>query len=318
MTCVQVSAPEPPRLVSIVHADDCGLSEGITNSILKCHDTGWLQRTSIVVTGAAWQYAVSTLRERPHLGVVAHLNLFEGVPLSPAAEVDLLVDRRGRFNRGFLQLWRRTLASRSATRLRSQVRLELRRQLERFGDAFGRAGSVSVDSHLHYHVIPGVFNELLPLCGEFSVHSVRLPRERLYWPSTTGAPRPRVVNVAKNLTLQMLSRRAARLVEEHALQTTDAFVGVLATGEMTLAHVRAALDCLRRRQTPATVEILFHPGRARPEETYLWSDRPHLAEVYRSPARDREAQVLCSAELGHLLQEYASSDAGFDPAAPTR
>ena len=92
----------------------------------------------------------------------------------------------------------------------------------------------------------------------------------------------------------------------HSLQSTEAFVGVLGTGGMTLAHVRAAFQDLHRRGLRGTVEILFHPGRARPEESSLWSDRPELRELYLSVDRDHEADVLCSNEFGELLREYGS------------
>ena len=96
------SPVSPPPLVTVVHADDCGLSAGITDAIIRCHDHGWLRRTSVVVNGAGWTHAVSELRRRPALSLALHLNLFEGEPLSKPADVDLLVDRRGRFNRGLL------------------------------------------------------------------------------------------------------------------------------------------------------------------------------------------------------------------------
>ena len=103
-----------------------------------------------------------------------------------------------------------------------------------------------------------------------------------------------MVNVAKNVVLRMLSHRATPALKSRSLKTTEAFVGVLGTGAMSLAHVRAALDHLRRSGTTGTVEILFHPGRARHDEASLWSDRPELRAFYLSADRDREAELLCS------------------------
>jgi hypothetical protein len=116
------------------------------------------------------------------------------------------------------------------------------------------------------------------------------------------------VNIAKNLLLTALCRRAAPALQARSLSTTTAFVGVLGTGVMTLAHVRAALEHLRRRGISGSVEILFHPGRARPEEASLWSDRPELRTLYLSDDRDREAEVLCSRDLGQLLRTYRMLD----------
>ena len=299
----------------IVHADDCGLSAGITDAILRCHDAGLLQRTSVVANGAAWDYAVRLLQQRPRLAVALHLNLFEGRPLSPPEEVNLLVDRHGRFTRGFVGLWAKCVTH---ARIRNQLRLELRRQVERFVTAFGDRGALTVDGHVHYHVIPPVFDCLLELCAEYPIAAVRLPREPLYWPPMLAGGRPRLANVAKNLVLRALSHRAVRALPATSLATTDAFIGVLGTGNMTLAHIAAALEHLRVRSTARTVEILFHPGRARAHEADLWSDRPRLRTLYLSPDRDREAELLCSPALAQLLQLYGGTPGGHRmPSSPS-
>ena len=288
-------------LVPIVHADDCGLSPGITDAILACYDRGWLRRTSVIVNGAGWEYAVAELKQRPRLPVVLHLNIFEGRPVSPPSEVDLLVDARGQFYRGFAMLWARGLAGAGAGRLRGQIRLELRRQIERFQEGLASGGPLSVDGHVHYHIIPPVLGELLALCAEYPIRTIRLPREPLYWP-LTRVPRPSAVNVLKNVVLRTLCRRALPALEARSIDTTAAFIGVLATGAMTLEHVRASLEYLRQTGASGTVEILFHPGRGRPQEAWLWKDRPDLEAYYLSPDRDREAELLRSDALGELLR----------------
>jgi len=84
---------------------------------------------------------------------------------------------------------------------------------------------------------------------------------------------------------------------------------------MSLGHVRAALDHLRRAGASGPVEILFHPGRCRPDEASQWSDRPDLQAFYSSPNRDREAALLRGVALGDLLREYgALPDDGGEPA----
>ena len=273
---------------------------------MACYDRGWLRRTSVVVNGAGWEHAVDALRCRPNLAVGLHLNFFEGTPLSPPGELDLLVDTRGRFCRGFAALWAHGLAVKSAARLRAQLRVEMQRQIERFLTSFSDRGPLSVDGHVHYHLLPPVFGELLSLCDVYPIDTIRLPREPLYWPLVAGAPRPAMVNVAKNVVLRLLSYQATRALESRSLKTTEAFIGVLGTGAMSLAHVRAALDHLHRSRTTGSVEILFHPGRARHDEASLWSDRPELQAFYLSENRDREAELLCSPVLDQLLRTYGA------------
>src|SRR5215208_4394921 len=117
MSSVRPLGVDPPRLVPLIHADDCGLSEGITDAIVACHDHGWLRRTSVVVNGAAWEHAVRVLSHRDSLSVVLHLNLFEGAPVSSPRDVNLLVDQHGRFCRRFGELWARGMAGADAVRL---------------------------------------------------------------------------------------------------------------------------------------------------------------------------------------------------------
>ena len=311
-----LSRVSSPPLAAIVHADDCGLSRGITDAIIGCYDHGWLRRTSVVVNGAGWTHAVSELRRRPGLLAALHLNLFEGEPLSNPADVDLLVDRRGRFNRGFAALWMTGLHGPTAVRLRRQLRLELGRQMERFLDGLPDRGALAVDGHVHYHVVPAVFDALMDLCAQYPIGSVRLPREPMYW-LRRSAPRPPLVNVAKNIVLRALSGRAAPLLTRRQLTTADAFIGVLGTGAMTLEHVQSGLDHLQSLGFSGTVEILFHPGRARADEEVLWADRPELRSFYRSEHRDREAEFLCSEALGAILSRVQGT-AEANNATPAR
>jgi predicted glycoside hydrolase/deacetylase ChbG (UPF0249 family) len=301
-----------PSLVPIIHADDCGLSAGITDAIVACYDHGWLRRTSVIVNGDGWEHAVAQLRRRPSLAVSLHLNLFEGPPLSNPSEIDLLVDRRGQFYRGVAALCISGLPGARAARLRGQIRLELSRQIERFLDAFGDRGPLLVDGHVHYHVLPMFLDELLALCEEYPIAGIRLPRERLCWPAVRNAPQVSLPNMTKCLVLAALCRRADRALRARGVATADAFIGVLGTGAMTLEYVSAALNRLRAIGTSGTVEILFHPGRARADEASLWNDRPALQEFYLSENRDREAELLCSTDFGQLLSAYraAGSDLG--------
>ena len=114
--------------------------------------------------------------------------------------------------------------------------------------------------------------------------------------------------MVKNIALHALSMRANAVLTARRVKSPDAFIGVLGTGAMTLAHVRAALDHIRSTRVGGAVEILFHPGRARPEEAVLWADRPGLQKFYRSENRDREAELLCSEAFGKLLASVRGND----------
>ena len=77
----------------IIHADDFGLSRGITDSILDCFDHGALNSTSIY----AFDYAVQEYKKRPGLRMSVHLNLVDGTPLLFAYKLRILVDKKAIF-----------------------------------------------------------------------------------------------------------------------------------------------------------------------------------------------------------------------------
>ena len=90
---------------TVVHADDFGISIGITDGIMEAYLHGRLDRVSIVPNGKAFDYAVERLRENPGLECAVHLNLVEGKCLSEMHKIRLLVTSDGYFRRSFLSLW---------------------------------------------------------------------------------------------------------------------------------------------------------------------------------------------------------------------
>src|SRR5687768_4367037 len=69
-----------PRL--IVTADDVGLHPGMTEGAIRAHREGIVTACSVVANGAAFEDAVSRLREVPSLEVGVHLALVEERPLT--------------------------------------------------------------------------------------------------------------------------------------------------------------------------------------------------------------------------------------------
>jgi predicted glycoside hydrolase/deacetylase ChbG (UPF0249 family) len=104
----------------IVNADDFGASTGVNRGIVECHVDGVLTSTSMMVTGAAVEEAVSLSREHPGLAVGLHWDVW------------------GEDEREF------DLGDHAA------VREEFARQLEAFRGLMGR-DPTHVDSHRHAH-----------------------------------------------------------------------------------------------------------------------------------------------------------------------
>ena len=86
-----------PRYL-IVNADDLGLSEGVTEGIVRAWREGIVTSTSamINVEGAPEQTA-AVHAEHPDLPIGLHLNITTGQPVLPFGQVPTLVDASGQF-----------------------------------------------------------------------------------------------------------------------------------------------------------------------------------------------------------------------------
>lgn len=296
-----------------VHADDLGLTLGITRDIFACHDHGILDSTSLVVNGHGVDEAIAGARNRPDLEIVLHVNLFEGKPLAPAADVDLLLGPEGAFRHGFVGIWAAYLRASEATRnhLRAQVRAEMEAQFTAFFDLFPNRADARVDSHNHFHMIPFVLDELLALAERFPISQLRLAREPFFVASDGNPPLLLGPNLAKHFLLNALSRAHRPRLAAKGIATNSYLIGVLHGGRATARAAAAALGRLAGRNLSGGVEVLFHPGQAGPEEEDVWAGRAGLYDFYGSPWRAREAETLKSAEFAELIARFRS------PATPS-
>ena len=135
----------------LIHADDLGISRGITDNILRCADEGALNSASVVVNCDASAYALAECRKRPGLRLALHLNLVEGRPLSPPGALDLLTDGDGFFRHTFFSLWKLWWLSGPAKRARlaRQINLEFTAQIEAFRRASSENAPLAIDSRGH-------------------------------------------------------------------------------------------------------------------------------------------------------------------------
>jgi len=247
----------------IVNADDYGLTEATSRTILECHTDGVLTSTTVLVPAPGFAATVGWLRDHPDLGVGVHLALVgEDPPVLPAAEIPTLVDDRGRFPIS----WRQFARSASLGRLdRADVERELRAQIESVQQA--GVTLTHLDSHQHLHEWPTLWPVLVRLAEFADVRAIR----------TTRAP-----GVGP---MAVLGRLAALRAGRAGLATTTRFAGFSDSGSLTEPALLAAIDSI-----PAgvhSVEIGCHPGadedadRSRYEWDFHWAQE---AAGLRSPA----------------------------------
>lgn len=144
----------------IVNADDCNLTEGVTQAILDCHDRGIVSSTTWLMNLPVLEKGLREVRRRKGLGVGIHLNLTLKRPVSPLAKVKSLVDKDGNFHRLPIQTSRFPKAHEAALEYENQVKL--------FQKVFG-CKPTHFDTHHQLHDLPFYFDILVDLAKRFRV-----------------------------------------------------------------------------------------------------------------------------------------------------
>lgn len=240
----------------IVNADDLGWSEGVNRGIAEAHRKGLVTNTSLLANGRAFDSGVATAHANPELGVGVHLNLSNGEPIAPPAEVSSLLNAARKFEGGPESLILR-IASRS---------LELE-QVEREWDAqiakIHAAGitPTHLDGHKHVHMLPGLFDIALRLAKKHNIRAIRISHEASKLRAllaSGGAPNRSVVlkQGVQARGLKLLARDARELADRAGLVTTDYFCGLAQTGVMT----REGIEALLQNLPDGTTELMCHPG----------------------------------------------------------
>src|SRR6266540_1832211 len=158
----------------IINADDFGLSSGANRAIIKAWREGILTSASLMVTGEAFEEAVSLARENPGLQVGLHLTLVQGKAAVAHQGFPNIADAHGNFTNDPVMAGMRYFFLRS---LRKQLKMEIEGQILKFRDT-GLSLS-HIDGHLNIHMHPTVFDILLPLMPKYGISTFRLSRERL-------------------------------------------------------------------------------------------------------------------------------------------
>lgn len=153
----------------IINGDDFGMSPGINQAIIKLHQQGRMNSTSIMANMPWSEEALNYAQTASTLEVGIHLNVSTGKPVLPVDHVPSLATPEGQFHdlSAFLS---RLLAGRIR---RSELMLELEAQFEMFLDH--GIQPVHVDSHMHFHAVPALNEIVSELASRYGVGMVRNP-----------------------------------------------------------------------------------------------------------------------------------------------
>lgn len=281
------------------HADDFGLFERQSQRILACCQNGVLNGISIMPNSDCLPRCMRLLEPFvDNMAITVHLNLVEGRCLSIPSDIALIVNQEGVFNISFVKL---LLASFSPSRKKylNQICNEFKEQIRRVYSLCEQK-PLRLDSHVHYHMVPVVFDAMIQAIEEerFPVSYIRIPKEHLCdYLSMRALSGVKPINIIKAIVLNIL---AWRNLHKHRIvlgkMEKKIFYGVVYSGNMCYQNVRKIMKrCKKRVQNGESIEILFHPGsvlEADDQEKLTSADDLHfLTHVSRKAEADALIQL---------------------------
>lgn len=238
----------------ILNADDFGMSKAFNRAVLEGYESGILKSTSLTANGEAFDNACEKVIPLcPNLGVGIHLNIIEGKSL--CADLDMLTDNEGNFNNSFGQLLLKSFYSEEFLK---QVETEFRAQIEK---VIAKTQVTHIDSHVHTHSIPRIFEIVCKLAKEYGIKQIRTQYEKpyiipdVYKHLTLKYP----VNLIKVMLLNTFTLINENIVKKYGLNTNDYLLGVTYTSMMNSLAISYGLMAIKYDNVVA--EALIHPCR---------------------------------------------------------
>ena len=232
------------------------MSAAFNRAVLEGYQGGILKSASLVANGKAFDEAVNTIIPQcPDLGVGIHLNIIEGQSL--CEDVFSLVDSEWNFNNSYGQLLLKSLNKKDNSFL-EQVEREFRVQIEK---VMSKTPVSHIDSHVHVHSIPAIFDLVCRLAKEYGINQVRTQFEKPYIVPDIhkhlNLKYP--VNLIKVALLNFFTVFNEATVHKYGLQTNDYIIGVTYTSMMDSLSVAYGLMAIKYKKVVA--EALIHPCR---------------------------------------------------------
>ncbi len=234
------------------------MSSAYNTAVKEGYNAGILKSASLVANGDAFDEAVKKIiPECENLGVGVHLNIIEGKSL--LKDLDTLTDCNGIFNNSYPKLLLKAYGPKNNVFLK-QVEEEFRAQIEKIRQA--KIEFTHIDSHVHTHSIPPIFNIVCKLAKEYNIHQIRTQHEKPYLVPdiTIHMNRAYFVNIIKIILLNTFTYINKPVAKEYGLFTNDFLIGVGYTSMMTSLTVAYGLEALKNKNN-IIAEALIHPCR---------------------------------------------------------
>lgn len=165
------------NLKIIINADDFGASKGTNKAIIQGSTSGIINSTSIMINIFNVDDEDKNFLYNTNINLGLHLNLTNEYAVSKKEDIDLLVDKNGKFKNGFVKLFLLSLIH--PIKFKKQVELEIRAQIEKYKKS--NIKLLHIDGHRHIHTIPSIFSIIKKLAKEYNIDRIRIINENIFY-----------------------------------------------------------------------------------------------------------------------------------------
>lgn len=237
----------------IINADDFGMSRSVNTAIVDGYKRGILTSTCIMANMPWFDDAILKLPQIENIGLGVHLNIIEHKTiLEIPIKNSKLYDNNGFFNNGFLQILLKSFNK----KFMKEVENEFRTQIE---TVLQYAHPDHLDSHVHTHAIPGIFNLVCKLAKEYHIPCVRTQFEHLYFDGNKKnfLNTKYYINLIKIIILNIFTLINHKTAKKYGIKTNDCVIGVGYTAMMNENTIQKGINKIRNKKE--ILEVICHP-----------------------------------------------------------
>jgi predicted glycoside hydrolase/deacetylase ChbG (UPF0249 family) len=274
-----------------------GATSSITSLYLDLMENRIINQSSILANCIDFQEFKFNLNDRnivTELNFYLHLNLTEGPALTITGK-SLITDSNGNLNLSFTRIIFLLLVLNKTNKAKFLKAIEAEwiaqyETLDQFLDQFEFCKFIGVDSHMHIHMLPKLY-EIASRIALFTPYKqLRIPKERIYLSEFRDLFSFNYYKgIVKNLTLKLLMRI-------NRIEAQNDFIGVIYSGRMSseiaFNGIKRTLGKLNRSEDKSRkITVLFHPGQCKNEELGILTSRL-TKKWYLSERRNFEYKEL--------------------------
>ena len=285
-----------------VHADDYAYSIHTSEDIIECLKEGKLNSFSIICNTSGFEKSMellySVIPSLPFLpNISIHLNLPEGKGITDLLPISWV--------RLFLASY-----SLDKNKVKEKLKKELKWQIDttqkviekcigiaKTNNIECKQKAIRIDSHIHTHPIPIVWESLLEVIEEekYDIEFIRNPKEPIipFLKKFSLIPSFGLANIIKNRILMFYSRKIDNYCDLHKIDKMYMW-GLMMSGHMDFNRVNALYGDISKKADVDNrkLELLFHPGMAKDNEYSEEMDKNYFVNANLSKYRHIEKHTV--------------------------